>query len=73
MSKKCLCEFLEEELARLKKLVTQLLSHIQLLSSLLKDAGITVPDEPALEKISPKLWSNKITTDVTERYNKDQS
>ncbi|XP_033218743.1 mucin-4-like [Belonocnema kinseyi] len=63
----------KEELARLKKLVTQLLSYIELLSSLLKDAGITVPDEPALEKISPKLWSNKITTDVTERYIKDQS
>ena len=51
---------LEEELLHLKKLVTQLLARTQLLSSLLKDAGITVPAEPALEKISPLKWSNKI-------------
>jgi hypothetical protein len=38
----------------------QLISRIQLLSDLLKDAGITVPAEPALEKISPLKWSNKI-------------
>lgn len=60
-------------MSRLKKLVTQLLSHIQLLSTLLKDAGISVPAEPALEKISPKLWSNKITADITECFIKEQS
>lgn len=52
--------FTEEELVRLKKLVAQLASRTQLLSDLLKDAGITVPAEPALEKISPLKWSNKI-------------
>lgn len=51
---------LEEELARLKRLVAQLVSRTQLLSDLLKDAGISVPAEPALEKISPLKWSNKI-------------
>lgn len=51
---------LEEELVRLKRLVAQLLSRIQLLSDLLKNAGITIPAEPALEKISPLKWSNKI-------------
>ncbi|XP_043477229.1 probable WRKY transcription factor protein 1 [Leptopilina heterotoma] len=49
----------KEELSRLKKLITQLLSHIQLLSTLLKEAGIAVPAEPTLEKISPKLSDMK--------------
>lgn len=60
--------FLEEELARLKKLVTQLMSRTQLLSTLLKEAGISVPAEPALEKISPLKWSNKINVDDVDKY-----
>jgi len=55
-------------LARLKKLVTQLMSRTQLLSTLLKDAGISVPAEPALEKISPLKWSNKINVDDVDKY-----
>lgn len=58
----------KEELIRLKKLVTQLYSRTQLLSALLKDAGITVPAEPALEKISPLKWSNKINVEDAEKY-----
>lgn len=58
----------EEELARLKKLVTQLFSRTQLLSTLLRDAGISVPAEPALEKISPLKWSNKINVEDAEKY-----
>ncbi|XP_076671550.1 uncharacterized protein LOC143370385 isoform X2 [Andrena cerasifolii] len=58
----------KEELTRLKKLVTQLFSRTQLLSTLLREAGITVPAEPALEKISPLKWSNKINGDNTEPY-----
>jgi len=64
----CLINFVEEELARLKKLVTQLMSRTQLLSTLLKDAGISVPAEPALEKISPLKWSNKINVDDVDKY-----
>lgn len=60
--------FAEEELSRLKKLVTQLFSRTQLLSALLRDAGITVPAEPALEKISPLKWSNKINVEESEKY-----
>lgn len=60
--------FSEEELARLKKLVTQLMSRTQLLSTLLKEAGISVPAEPALEKISPLKWSNKINVDDVDKY-----
>jgi len=60
--------FPEEELARLKKLVTQLMSRTQLLSTLLKEAGISVPAEPALEKISPLKWSNKINVDDVDKY-----
>lgn len=55
-------------MARLKKLVTQLMSRTQLLSSLLKEAGISVPAEPALEKISPLKWSNKINVDDIDKY-----
>lgn len=58
----------KEELSRLKKLVAQLYSRTQLLSTLLKDAGITVPAEPALEKMSPLKWSNKINVDDTDKY-----
>lgn len=58
----------KEELARLKKLVTQLMSRTQLLSTLLKEAGISVPAEPALEKISPLKWSNKINVDDVDKY-----
>ncbi|XP_033335162.2 uncharacterized protein LOC117225582 isoform X2 [Megalopta genalis] len=58
----------KEELARLKKLVTQLFSRTQLLSTLLREAGITVPAEPALEKISPLKWSNKINVEDAEKY-----
>ncbi|XP_024224155.1 transcription factor SPT20 homolog isoform X1 [Bombus impatiens] len=58
----------KEELARLKKLVTQLFSRTQLLSTLLRDAGISVPAEPALEKISPLKWSNKINVEDAEKY-----
>lgn len=58
----------EEELARLKKLVTQLFSRTQLLSTLLREAGISVPAEPALEKISPLKWSNKINVEDAEKY-----
>lgn len=61
-------EYIEEELNRLKKLVAQLHSRTQLLSTLLKDAGITVPAEPALEKISPLKWSNKINVDDVDKY-----
>lgn len=59
--------FSEEELARLKKLVHQLFMRTHLLSNLLKDAGITVPAEPALEKISPLKWSNKINVNTAEK------
>lgn len=59
---------IEEELARLKKLVTQLFSRTQLLSTLLREAGISVPAEPALEKISPLKWSNKINVEDAEKY-----
>lgn len=52
----------------LKKLVTQLMSRTQLLSTLLKEAGISVPAEPALEKISPLKWSNKINVDDVDKY-----
>lgn len=55
-------------MARLKKLVTQLMSRTQLLSSLLKEAGISVPAEPALEKISPLKWSNKINVNDVDKY-----
>lgn len=55
-------------MARLKKLVTQLMSRTQLLSTLLKEAGISVPAEPALEKISPLKWSNKINVDDVDKY-----
>ncbi|XP_011300922.1 uncharacterized protein [Fopius arisanus] len=58
----------KEELNRLKKLVGQLYSRTQLLSTLLKEAGITVPAEPALEKISPLKWSNKINVDDVDKY-----
>ncbi|OAD54745.1 hypothetical protein WN48_05943 [Eufriesea mexicana] len=58
----------KEELARLKKLVTQLFSRTQLLSTLLREAGISVPAEPALEKISPLKWSNKINVEDAEKY-----
>ncbi|KAK0071391.1 hypothetical protein PV326_001303, partial [Microctonus aethiopoides] len=58
----------KEELNRLKKLVAQLYLRTQLLSTLLKDAGITVPVEPALEKISPLKWSNKINVEDAEKY-----
>ncbi|XP_015119004.1 uncharacterized protein LOC107042467 [Diachasma alloeum] len=58
----------KEELNRLKKLVAQLYSRTQLLSTLLKEAGITVPPEPALEKISPLKWSNKINVDDVDKY-----
>lgn len=58
----------EEELTRLKKLVTQLFSRTQLLSTLLREAGISVPAEPALEKISPLKWSNKINVEDAEKY-----
>lgn len=58
----------KEELARLKKLVIQLTSRTQLLSTLLKEAGISVPAEPALEKISPLKWSNKINVDDVDKY-----
>lgn len=61
-------DFPEEELARLKKLVIQLTSRTQLLSTLLKEAGISVPAEPALEKISPLKWSNKINVDDVDKY-----
>lgn len=47
-------------MTRLKKLVSQLISRTELLSELLKNAGISIPTEPALEKISPLKWSNKI-------------
>lgn len=57
----------EEELARLKKLVTQLFSRTQLLSTLLREAGISVPAEPALEKLSPLKWSNKINVEDAEK------
>lgn len=53
---------------RLKKLVTQLMSRTQLLSTLLKEAGISIPTEPALEKISPLKWSNKINVDDVDKY-----
>ncbi|XP_063986918.1 uncharacterized protein LOC135167549 [Diachasmimorpha longicaudata] len=58
----------KEELNRLKKLVAQLYSRNQLLSTLLKEAGITVPAEPALEKISPLKWSNKLNVDDVDKY-----
>lgn len=58
----------EDELDRLKKLVMQLFTRTQLLSSLLKQAGISVPSEPALEKISPLKWSNKLNLDDVEKY-----
>lgn len=61
-------DFPEEELTRLKKLVAQLMSRTQLLSTLLKEAGISVPAEPALEKISPLKWSNKINVDDLDKY-----
>ena len=54
------CIILEEEFIRLKKFVDYLISRTELLSGLLENAGITVPAEPALEKISPLKWSNKI-------------
>lgn len=60
--------FSEEELTRLRKLVTQLFLRTQLLSTLLKDAGISVPAEPALEKISPLKWSNKLNLEEAENY-----
>ncbi|KAJ8669970.1 hypothetical protein QAD02_001229 [Eretmocerus hayati] len=68
----------QEELVRLKKLVTQLIARSDLLSELLKNAGITVPEEPALEKITPLKWSNKINivseskTDIHEKVNKSK-
>lgn len=52
----------------MKKLVNQLFSRTQLLSALLSDAGIKVPAEPALEKISPLKWSNKINVEDGEKY-----
>ncbi|XP_050451220.1 serine-rich adhesin for platelets-like [Cataglyphis hispanica] len=58
----------KEELVRLKKLVTQLMSRTQLLSTLLKEAGISIPAEPALEKISPLKWSNKFNVDDVDKY-----
>lgn len=58
----------KEELARLKKLVTLLFSRTQLLSTLLQEAGISVPAEPALERISPLKWSNKINVEDVEKY-----
>lgn len=58
----------EQELAHLKKIISQLTSRIQLLTSLLKEAGISVPAEPALEKISPLKWSNKINVDDVDKY-----
>ncbi|XP_014597896.1 PREDICTED: uncharacterized threonine-rich GPI-anchored glycoprotein PJ4664.02-like isoform X1 [Polistes canadensis] len=58
----------KEELARLKKLVTLLFSRTQLLSTLLQEAGISVPAEPALERISPLKWSNKINVEDIEKY-----
>jgi len=57
--------FSEEDVDRLKKFMTQLILRTQLLSSLLKEAGISVPVEPALEKISPLKWSNKMSIDDT--------
>lgn len=61
------CCMTEEELTRLKKLVTQLFSRTQLLSTLLREAGISVPAEPALEKLSPLKWSNKINLEDVEK------
>ncbi|KAM0726252.1 hypothetical protein ACS0PU_007436 [Formica fusca] len=58
----------KEELVRLKKFVTQLMSRTQLLSTLLKEAGISIPAEPALEKISPLKWSNKFNVDDVDKY-----
>lgn len=60
--------FVEEELSRLNKLVTLLMSRTELLSTLLKEAGISVPSEPALEKISPLKWSNKFNIDDVDKY-----
>jgi len=44
------------------------MSRTQLLSTLLKEAGISIPAEPALEKISPLKWSNKINVDDVDKY-----
>lgn len=44
------------------------MSRTELLSTLLKEAGISVPAEPALEKISPLKWSNKINIDNADKY-----
>lgn len=55
-------------MVRLKKFVTQLMSRTQLLSTLLKEAGISIPAEPALEKISPLKWSNKFNVDDVDKY-----
>lgn len=61
--------FPEEDVDRLKKFVTQLILRTQLLSSLLKEAGIAVPVEPALEKISPLKWPNKMNIDdIVDKY-----
>lgn len=48
--------------------MAQLYSRTQLLSTLLQEAGISIPSEPALEKISPLKWSNKINVDDVEKY-----
>ncbi|XP_012251814.2 uncharacterized protein LOC105683643 isoform X1 [Athalia rosae] len=57
----------KEELVRLKKLVSQLYSRTQLLSTLLKEAGISIPAEPAIEKVSAFKWSNKINLEDSEK------
>ncbi|XP_066581609.1 hybrid signal transduction histidine kinase L-like isoform X2 [Prorops nasuta] len=61
----------KEELVRLKRLVAQLFSRTRLLSTLLKEAGITIPAEPAFEKISPLKWSNKINLDESDNHRSD--
>jgi len=61
--------FSEEDVDHLKKFMTQLILRTQLLSSLLKEAGIAVPVEPALEKLSPLKWSNKMNIDdIVDKY-----
>ncbi|XP_046476562.1 serine-rich adhesin for platelets isoform X1 [Neodiprion pinetum] len=57
----------KEELVRLKKLVTQLFSRTQLLSTLLKEAGISIPAEPAIEKVSALKWVNRIGAENIEK------
>lgn len=48
--------------------MTQLFQRMQMLSTLLREAGIPVPPEPGLEKISPLKWSNKMNVEDAEKY-----